>query len=262
VNAARDIEWAEAVATLPSHTQRLALEVRLVERLLPSPPKGTWVSAAERYLKCIWQDRMSLSVIADVAQSAIDILEGPIPLAGQPNPWRDRLISQTGTLGYQLDLRETLLAIPDILDQLEPIHDSMQRAYIREFSRLIATPQEWLRYLQRLGAQFDTLLRRASRQRNAIVHGADTEPAIVESAGHFVEWIENVVVSRQLDAAVKGEDFLTRLEKENAVIRAYMQGLGCGQACHRHDLCELRGRAGRRTRRSSLTGSARRRPTN
>jgi hypothetical protein len=192
-------------------------------------PQRHVVSAAERYLKCIWQDRMSLSVIADVAQSAIDILEGPIPLAGQPNPWRDRLISQTGTLGYQLDLRETLLAIPDILDQLEPIHDSMQRAYIREFSRLIATPQEWLRYLQRLGAQFDTLLRRASRQRNAIVHGADTEPAIVESAGHFVEWIENVVVSRQLDAAVKGEDFLTRLEKENAVIRAYMQGLGAGR---------------------------------
>jgi hypothetical protein len=94
---------------------------------------------------------------------------------------------------------------------------------------LIATPQKWLKYLQRLGNQFDTLVRRAARQRNAIVHGADTEPTMVRSVGPFVEWVEAVVVSRQLNAAVRGKDFLSRLEQENGVIRGYMQALGAGR---------------------------------
>jgi hypothetical protein len=230
INAVRDIEWWEAVTSVPDPTQQLALGIRLVERLLPQPPNGGWVSACERYLRRIWQDQMSLSLIADIAESAIEILEGPLPTAGGPNPWRDRLYAQTGPLGYQLDLRETLLAIPDLLDELEPMHDSMQRAYIQELGHFIEKPHEWLKYLERLGKQFDTLVRRAARQRNAIVHGADTEPTMVKSVGPFVEWVEAVVVSRQLSAAVRGEDFLARLEHENAVIRGYMQGLSARKA--------------------------------
>jgi hypothetical protein len=183
ISAVRDVEWWEAVTSLPDRTQQLALGIRLVERLLPKPPKGSWVLACERYLKRIWQDQMSLSLIADVAESAIAILEGPLPTQGQPSPWRDRLYARTGPLGYQLDLRETLLAIPDLLGALEPKHDSMQRAYIQEFARLTETSQDWLNYLQVLGKQFDTLLRRAARQRNAIVHGADTDATMVRSVG-------------------------------------------------------------------------------
>ena len=105
----------------------------------------------------------------------------------------------------------------------------MQRAYIHEFKRFTEKPSEWLNYLERLGTQFDTLTHRAARQRNAIVHGADTEPIVVNSVGAFVQWIEAIVVSRQLDAAVRGEDFLARLEHENALIRGYMQGLSAGK---------------------------------
>jgi hypothetical protein len=229
ISAVRDVEWWEAVTSLPDRTQQLALGIRLVERLLPKPPKGSWVLACERYLKRIWQDQMSLSLIADVAESAIAILEGPLPTQGQPSPWRDRLYARTGPLGYQLDLRETLLAIPDLLGALEPKHDSMQRAYIQEFARLTETSQDWLNYLQVLGKQFDTLLRRAARQRNAIVHGADTDATMVRSVGSLVQWLEAVVVQRQLQAAVGGGDFLTRLEQENAVIRGYMRRLDVGK---------------------------------
>jgi hypothetical protein len=128
INAVRDIEWWEAVTSAPDRTQQLALGIRLVERLLPQPRNGSWASACERYLRRIWQDQMSLSLIADVAESAIEILEGPLPTAGGPNPWRERLYARTGPMGYQLDLRETLLAIPELLDRLDPMHDSMQRA--------------------------------------------------------------------------------------------------------------------------------------
>jgi hypothetical protein len=229
MSAVRDIEWWEAVTSLPDRTQQLALGIRLVERLLPKPPKGSWVVACERYLKRIWQDHMSLSLIADVAESAIEILEGPIPTQGQPTPWRDRLYARTGPLGYELNLRETLLAIPDMLEALVPMRDSMQRAYIQEFARLAKTPQDWSRYVQYLGKQFDTLLRRAARQRNAIVHGADTDAVMVRSVSPFVQWLEAAVVQRQLQAAVRGADFLTQLEQENSVIRSYMHRLEIGK---------------------------------
>ena len=82
---------------MPDPTQQLALGIRLVERLLPQPPMAAGSPRASAYLRRIWQDQMSLSLIADIAESAIEILEGPLPIAGGPNPWRDRLYAQTGS---------------------------------------------------------------------------------------------------------------------------------------------------------------------
>jgi hypothetical protein len=226
VHAVRDIEWAEAVAAVPNEAQRLALGVRLVERLLPAPLRETWAAATERYLKRLWQDQMSKELIVDVAQSTVEILEGPIPTAGQLNPWRDRLTPATGPRTYQVNLRETLLALPEILALLD--RDSMQRALIRQLAARAESPNTWLEYLRALGQEFERLVQRAARQRNAVVHGADTDNRMVQSVSYFVRWLENVVVHRQLDAATAGEEVLPRLERENAVVRAYIGALNAG----------------------------------
>ena len=129
---------------------------------------------------------MSHQLVVDAAESTVAILEGPIPVAGARTPWGDRLTPEIDARSYQVNLRETITSIPEILEALD--RDSMQRALVQQLATRVASPRTWLQYLQDLGRQFDLLVNRAARQRNAVIHGADTvarwsTPSVTSSTG-------------------------------------------------------------------------------
>jgi hypothetical protein len=55
------------------------------------------------------------------------------------------------------------------------------------------------------------LLARLSRQRNAVIHGADTEHEVLESVLGFAESLEWLLIHEQLDAAAEQTGLLTAL---------------------------------------------------
>ena len=226
-DALRGAEWAEAVATVPDAAQRVALGLRLIERCLPSCQAEDWPASVRRYLKPIWQDWVSRRSIIDAAHCAVEILEGPLPVAGQAAPWRDRLTPIVDSQTRAIHLRETLRALPEIRAELQT--DTMQARVIAQLDVRAASPGNWVAYLNNLGEQFDVLLDRSVRQRNAVLHGADTVTAVVASVGDFVRFMQDAVVQHELAAASSGDTVLSRLERDSIRVRSCVASLEAGR---------------------------------
>jgi hypothetical protein len=209
--AVRDVEWEEAVAALPEAAQRLALGLRPIERSLPAPDGEGWVDAVTRYLKPWWVDDQSRRLIVDAAEGAVDVLEG-MPVLGQESKWRGRLLPSSGDR-FSINLAETLASTSELLSELED--GSMQRRVVAELAAVSDSPKSWIALLFEKERAFDALLARAARQRNAVVHGADTVPESLASVSRFVQWLESAVIHEQLSAAAAGETLPARLERVN-----------------------------------------------
>jgi hypothetical protein len=208
--AVRDAEWAEAVAALPDARQRLALGLRLVERCLPSPAGDRWTRSVSRYLKEWWIDMQGRDLIGDVAVSSVDVLEAPHGMGTASTSWRERLTPWAIGLSYNIRLDETIRATGDLLDELET--GSIRHRQAGELAGHTASAAAWLRFMDETGHAFDLLLARAARQRNAIVHGADTLDRVIESVADFVALMQSMLVHDQIAALAAKETLLARLE--------------------------------------------------
>jgi hypothetical protein len=186
--AVRDAEWAKAVAALPDSRQRLALGLRLVERCLPSPAGDRWTRSVARYLKNWWIDHQSRNLIGDTAVAAVDVLNGSLGIGGMPTTWRQRLTPIAGGLSYNIRLDETLRSTGELLEALAGA--SMPYRQTLELSKHAASAATWLEFIDELGREFDLLLARAARQRNAVVHSADTLDEVIESVIDFAGFLQ------------------------------------------------------------------------
>ncbi len=209
--AVRDADWERAVARLPEPAQRLALGLRPIERCLPTPAGDRWPMAVTRYLKSWWVDLQLRDFIGDAAHGAVEALEDPIPIIGRRTQWRQRLLPDSGDGSYTINLRETLAALDQLRNEL-PV-GSMQQRVVAELAASSASPENWLDLVQNFDRAFDTLLARAARQRNAVVHGADTVPEVLMSVLAFLGSLQSMVIHEQLAAAGAGETLPARLER-------------------------------------------------
>ena len=224
--AVRDAEWAEAVAGLPDPRQRLALGLRLVERCLPSPAGDRWTTSVARYLKDWWVDVQGRELIEDVAVSSVDVLDARHGVGAAAPSWRDRLTPWAGGLSYNIRLDETIRATGELLDSLEPA--SMPHRQATELTRHTDSAEAWLEFMTATGSAFDLLLARAARQRNAIVHGADTLDRVIDGVGPFVALLQSMLVHDQIAAMAAKESLVARLK--NGDLPSRRSGYGCSPA--------------------------------
>jgi len=210
-DAVRDVEWAEAVSRVADAPQRLALSTRLIERALPAPAGEHWTAPVSRYLKECWVEQQAFRFISDTAEGAVDLLGSIMSADRVEKDWRQRLLPSGGGLGYTIRLDETLHSVGELIEDLP--EGSLQRRVAAELAHHARTAGDWLGLLRERGRSFDILLARLVRQRNVVLHGADTVPAVVASVATFTLELQGLIIHEQLRAATAGESLLTALER-------------------------------------------------
>lgn len=209
--ALRDIEWAETVSLWPDVPQRLALSTRLVERTLPATGAEHWTAPVGRYLKEWWVEHEARSLVTDAAHGAVDVVDSVMSGDYKNAGWRNRLMPSRGEAGYQTMLDETLRVAAELAEDLPP--GAIQRRVVEELAHYAVSAESWLELWNGRRRSFDILLARLARQRNAVLHGADTVPEVVSSVVGFGLQLQAFVTHTQLDAAKAGEPLLTSLER-------------------------------------------------
>jgi hypothetical protein len=223
-NAVRDVEWAEELSNIRDEPQRLALSTRLIERTLPAADRDHWTKPLIRYLKEWWADLEARRLISDTAHGGVDLLDS-IMSPDNIGKWRDRLTPHdTGGPGYTVRFDETLNSVEELIEDLP--EGSMQRRIAAELAHHAGSGGNWLRLLDDRGGAFDILLARLVRQRNVILHGADTVPAVVASVMGFALRLQSLVIYEQLDAASTGELLLKALERNRIRLERVRKRLG------------------------------------
>lgn len=221
-SAIADIDWVERVAELDDRTQRVALGVRLLERLLPIAPGEHWAAAARHYLADTWCRMMVSSFVADVAHNAVAVIEFPAPVIGKHQPWRERLLPHQGR-SYMIEYEEVILALPELIG-LVPSYKLASRT-VHELAARMESPETVLAWKAELADEFDRLIERAARQRNEILHGADTATMVVKSIEPFLGWLQSQLAQDALAAAKDRSALAARLERRRANVRARWQAL-------------------------------------
>jgi hypothetical protein len=227
-DAVRDVEWVEAVSRVPDAAQRLALSTRLVERALPAPEGAHWTEPVRRYLRESWAEQEARELISDAAKGAVDVLNSIMSPDRIEKRWHERLTPSGADLNYTIRLDETIRATRELLEDLPD--DAMQTRVVAELADHARSPDAWLRYLDELERSFDILLARLVRQRNAVLHGADTVPEVVASVSWFVVTLQGFVIYKQLDAAAKGRTLLAALERNRIRVRRIRNRLEAGES--------------------------------
>ncbi len=227
-DAVRDVEWTEAVARVADAPQRLALSTRLVERALPAPAGDHWTGTVSRYLKAWWVDEQGFGLIVDAAEGAVDLLDSIMSPERTEKGWRERLLPSAGDLSYTIRGDEILRSIRELINDL-PEH-SLQRRVASELAHHARSGGDWLDFLSQQGRAFDILLARLVRQRNVVLHGADTVPAVVASVAAFALQLQAFVVHEQLQSAAAGESLLAALERQRIRLERIRDSLESGMS--------------------------------
>lgn len=226
-DALRDIEWAETVSSMPDALQQLALSTRLIERTLPAPEGEHWTEPVRRYLRDWWIEQEARSLVADAAHGAVDLLDSTMSSDNASRGWRRRLMPGGGAEGYQILLDETIRVAGQLAADLPD--GSLQGRIAKELASHSESPASWTRLLDERGRAFTVLLARLVRQRNAVLHGSDTVPAVVRSVVPFALRLQALVMHTQLDAATAGESLLTALERNRIRLERIRYRLAAGE---------------------------------
>ena len=214
VNAFR---WQQALISVPGSAQRIALALRFVERLLPPAaarhPAEKWRGAARRYLRDRWAEGALLQTLYEVAEAGIGALPGRfMTTENERRVQRFRGLMLPSIQGSRFVVRgdniirhasELAIHLPE---------GSLTRRRVDEVSRRLAAGPDAVAWLDEFASTFDRLLDRSSRERNAVLHGADTVPAVLETVEPFVADLGRMLAAEQLDCAANGTDLLESLE--------------------------------------------------
>jgi hypothetical protein len=226
--AVRDVEWAEALSRVPEVPQRLALGTRLIERALPAPSGSHWTEPVRRYLRGAWSEQKARQLIEDTAVGSVDLLDSRMSPDRLEKSWRSRLLPTGSGSAYTIRLDETLRSVEELKEDLP--RESLQWRVAAELAEHACSSADWLHFLGAVERRFDILLARLARQRNAVLHGADTVPDVIESVSGFAIELENFVTFFGLDAAAAGQPLLTLLEKNRIRLEQTRQRLTAGEA--------------------------------
>jgi hypothetical protein len=208
---AHDASWLFSLNRIPDQAQRCAPAVRLLERRLPAAPDGAgWVARAEHWLRHIWARQRFVQDAQDAAFEGVYGLEEPWhPAHEHFDEFKRRVLPDVegGRFRFEVD------ALIDALPELVAFHQrhEMSRRILRAARTHTATGAAINARIDEFGNAFTVLLRRASRVRNAAVHGNDLSEGTVASVTDFVLDLCEMVVDNQLAALRSGAPLATRL---------------------------------------------------
>lgn len=228
-DAIGQVRWYQVAKDQRDRAQRIALFVRTFERLLPIAGSERWYETVARYFRDFWaRGTFDLDV-----QDALLETETWLNWSGVK---LDQLSELGGWLaphssgGQSLNLKTFL----SVVDQIEPLIRRDQpdgrrhRRRLRELGRLAASREDTRVRHEQLATEFDILLARAVRQRNAVIHGIRTIDAVVATVEPFIAQLAAWLINESLEHAAAGTDLLDGLEHHRAHARERLHHLNRG----------------------------------
>jgi hypothetical protein len=218
-----EVRWFQAAAKQPDAAQRLALLVRGFERALPIPPGERWYDAVKYYFRDFWAlSRFDDELFRLVHEADVSLRRSS---ADRPEGF-ERMITREGirsTVTLPEILRQAV-----ILEQAFPVQLRLERRRARELIKWASDPAAASARIAEQAQRFDMLLRRALRQRNAVLHGIKTVPAAVLSVDSFVTWLAGSLVAQDIQRIPTGEALGDSLESGRVVERRRIWRLAQG----------------------------------
>jgi hypothetical protein len=225
-DAVAEARWYEAARNQTDAAQRIALHVRAFERMLPIGGNERWHDALSHYYRDIWTRATFDFHVRDVGYEADYALrQVDIALIAQLGEW----VISTGPRMSALDARR-FFGVVDQIASLLPDEYRLLRRRLRDLAKCAANPDAARRRHEQLGTDFDTLLSRAVRQRNAVIHGIRTVPDVVATAEPLIAQLAAFLVARAIDEASLGRNLLESLEAARASARETLWRLGRGES--------------------------------
>lgn len=211
------VRWGHAVANLPEPAQRIALSLRILERALPrnAETERNWQGATRRYLKETWSERRLGLWLRDASFAMLSAHPGhwetyPSEAGERYRTLNDELIPSAGRLAFYFYGDRALRRLPETASDMD--EGSMERRLLDEVHRRAGTGADAAAWLEYFDERFERLLARTARQRNAVLHGATTVPAVLASIESFVSQLTNRVVAEKIHAAATGISVVAAME--------------------------------------------------
>lgn len=200
--------WELAVAAAKEPAQRVSLAMRTLEEALPST-NGVF-GGCERYLMDAWSMWTLGQQLRDAAYYGTGYALRPGATKDQAK-LRQEILPSTGDLSFGFNPGVFLKRISEVLAGLQEL--TMQHRMVDEAALWASTGEKMTTQLQWLDEHFRTLLKRAVRQRNAVMHGGETVPQVVSSCEPFIRELCAQLVSQAIGAAANSEELIDRLER-------------------------------------------------
>ena len=228
--AIEDALWTATLSKLPGVAQRIVLAIRALERTLSQAQiKSTdsWAEAASTYLRVPWIMAAIQSDLLFAAHAAVrGISQFDPALDAVRSRVQDAALPVTGP-GERTPSAAGLASVAaDALNHIEP--GTYEHRLVAEQHDLLTSPLTALKRLDDLDKQFDTLLRRSERHRNAIVHGTAIEHDALSTVDDFVILLARLVAQEAMRQAETGKPPLVELERERVRDLDARAGLAAG----------------------------------
>src|SRR5262249_12110785 len=137
-------------------------------------------------------------------------------------------VVSTGPMSSAFNERQ-FFGVVDQIAPLLPDEHRLLRRRLRELAKCAADPDAARRWHEQLGGEFDALLNRAVRQRNAVIHGIRTVPEVVATAEPLIAQLAGFLVARSINESASGRDVLQSLEADRAAAREKLWRLERGE---------------------------------
>ena len=207
--------WERAVAAAEDPAQRLTLSMRTLEEAMPigRAAGGSVRDSCERYLMETWSMGTLHGQLRDAAYYGTSS-------ALRPGASRDRtelrnaILPSTGDLSFTFKPRTFMERIAEVFSGLDEL--TMQHRMVAEAADWVSSGSAMDAHIEELDGRFRCLLARTIRQRNAVVHGAQTVPQVIANCEPFIRGLCGQVVAQALAAVADGEDPVDRLESARA----------------------------------------------
>ena len=192
------MKWAESVRQLPDEAQRAGLAIRLLERRLPGAPTKqagwgkpeSWIARAHWWLREDDAHQQMLRDLQDAAFEGVYGLPGRLSATGTPSSAIEAMmLPSKGDLEFEIRPKEIMEGLSDLSGELPPW--SMATRIVLGAAECFAEGSAAAQRLEEHARRCDILLRRANRVRNAVIHGNNTVPAVVESVQPLLEQLDS-----------------------------------------------------------------------
>jgi hypothetical protein len=232
---AADVKWAESVMRLPDAAQRAALSIRLLERRLPEGPENQpgwgrahgWLARARWWLCAGFANRQLFGDLSDAAFEGVHGIPGQ--LAANKEVFRHYealMLPPKGALAFEYRPKEIMGGLADLAGELP--EGSMEARIVMSAAACFSHGSAAAERLAEHGRRFDILLRRAARVRNAVLHGNNTVPAVVESVQSILEQLTAEVISAEFHVVGSTETVRDILDRRRGLREAELAALRDG----------------------------------
>jgi hypothetical protein len=232
---ATDVKWAESVRRLPDGAHAAALSIRLLERRLPPAPESQagWGRSADWPARARWwlrEGAMNAQLFGDLRDAAFEGVYG-IPARHGTNKerflrYQALMLPPKGGLAFEYRPKEIMGGLADLARELP--EGSMEARIVKSSAAAFSHGLAAAKRLEEHGRRFDRLLRRASRVRNAVLHGNNTVPAVVDSLRSLLEQLTAAIIGAEFNAIESGQGLRHVLDQRRKLRESELEALRTG----------------------------------